>query len=175
MLVATVALLGVLVVANLLLTWGVVRRLRTLQEQVAAGHGPPPENGLRPGDPAPDFSALTPAGDTVGRDEVVRGETVLVFLSPHCEACETHLPSVRLLGRAGAPAAVAVIDGTREESAHLLEGLRGDVPVLLAPRATTDLLERYQVTTYPSSYVIGVDGRITGSHLDLDELLPARS
>lgn len=177
MLVATVVLLGVLVVANLLLTWGMLRRLRTLQEQVAAGHGPPPENGLHPGDRAPDFSALTPAGDTVSRDEVVRGETVLVFLSPHCEACETHLPSVRLLGRGadGGPAAVAVIDGTREESGHLLEELQGHVPVLLAPRGTTDLLERYQVVTYPSSYVVGADGRITGSHLDLDELLPSRT
>jgi hypothetical protein len=177
MLVAIVVLLAVLVVANMLLTWGMLRRLRTLQEQVAAGSVPAPENGLYPGDEAPDFSALTPAGDTVTRDEVVRGETVLVFLSPHCEACETHLPSVRELGRGadGSPAALAVIDGTREESGHLMTGLQGDVPVLFAPRGTTDLLERYQVNTYPSSYVVGADGRITASHLDLDELLPTRT
>jgi thiol-disulfide isomerase/thioredoxin len=176
MLVAIVVLLSVLVVANMLLTWGMVRRLRALQDQVAAGIVPPPENGLHPGDEAPDFSALTPAGATVTRDEVVRGETVLVFMSPHCEACETHLPSVRQLGRTpDGPAAVAVIDGTREESGHLLEGLQGDVPVLFAPRGATDLLERYRVHTYPSSYVVGVDGRITGSHLHLDELLPART
>jgi len=176
MLVAIVVLLGLLVVANMLLTWGMLRRLRTLQGQVTAVGAPPPDNGLHPGDPAPDFTALTPAGDTVTRDEVVHGETVLVFLSPHCEACETHLPSVRELGRgAGSPAAVAVIDGTREESGHLLDGLQGDVPVLFAPRGATDLLERYQVNTYPSSYVVGADGRITGSHLDLDELLPTRT
>lgn len=176
MLVASVVLLAVLVVANMLLTWGMMRRLRALQEQVAEGALPAPANGLHPGDPAPDFSALTPAGDTVTRDEVVRGETVLVFMSPHCEACETHLPTVRQLGRAATgPAAVAVIDGTREESGHLLDGLQGDVPVLFAPRGTTDLLERYQVFTYPSSYVVGADGRITGSHLDLDELLPSRT
>lgn len=171
MLVATVVLLAVLVVANMLLTWGMVRRLRTLQDQVAAGSAPPPDNGLHPGDEAPDFSALTPAGDTVTRDEVVRGETVLVFLSPHCEACETHLPVVRELGRR----AVAVVDGTSAESAHLVDGLRGEVPVLFAPRATTDLLERYGVNTYPSSYVVGADGRIAASHLDLDELLPTRT
>lgn len=176
MLVATVALLGVLVVANMLLTWGMMRRLKALQEQVTAMSAPPPDNGLHPGDEAPDFSALTPAGDTVTRDDVVRGETVLVFMSPHCEACETHLPTVRQLGReATGPAAVAVIDGTREESGHLLEGLQGDVPVLFAPRGATDLLDRYQVFTYPSSYVVGPDGRITGSHLDLDELLPSRT
>jgi thiol-disulfide isomerase/thioredoxin len=175
MLVAIV-LLSVLVVANMLLTWGMVRRLRVLQEQVAAGGHPSPENGLHPGDPAPDFTALTPAGDTVTRDEVVSGETVLVFMSPHCEACEEHLPTVRELGRvAGGPAALAVVDGTREESGHLLDGLQGEVPVLFAPRGVSDLFDRYQVVTFPSSYVVGADGRITGSHLDLDELLPART
>lgn len=175
MLVAIV-LLSVLVVANMLLTWGMVRRLRMLQEQVAAGGHPSPENGLHPGDPAPDFTALTPAGDTVTRDEVVSGETVLVFMSPHCEACEEHLPTVRELGRvAGGPAALAVVDGTREESGHLLDGLQGEVPVLFAPRGVSDLFDRYQVVTFPSSYVVGADGRITGSHLDLDELLPART
>lgn len=177
MLVAVVVLLAVLVVANMLLTWGMLRRLRALQEQVVAGTGPAPENGLHPGDEAPDFAALTTGGSTVTRDEVVRGETVLVFLSPHCEACETHLPSVRLLARGagGSPAAIAVIDGTREESGHLVDGLEGDVPVLFAPRGSTDLLDRYQVNTYPSSYVVGADGRITASLLDLDELLPSRS
>jgi peroxiredoxin len=176
MLVASVVLLAVLVVANMLLTWGMMRRLRVLQEQVAASGPLPPGNGLNPGDEAPDFSALTPAGDTVTRDEVVRDETALVFMSPHCEACETHLPTVRRLGRgATGPAAVAVIDGTPEESGHLLEGLRGEVTVLFAPRGTTDLLDRYRVFTYPSSYVIGADGRIAGSHLDLDELLPSRT
>lgn len=176
MLVVTVALLGVLVVANMLLTWGMLRRLRALQEQVAAVTAPPSGNGLHAGDEAPDFSALTPAGDIVTRDEVVRGETVLVFMSPHCEACETHLPTVRQLGReAAGPAAVAVIDGTREESGHLLDGLQGDVPVVFAPRGASDLFDRYQVFTFPSSYVIGADGRIAGSHLDLDELLPSRT
>lgn len=176
MLVAIVVLLAVLVVANMLLTWGMLRRLRALQEQVAAGGtAPSAENGLRAGDPAPDFSALTPAGDTVTRDEVVRGETALVFLSPHCEACETHLPTVRQLGGAGGPAAVAVIDGTREESGHLLDGLAGEVPVLFAPHGVSDLFERYQVHTFPSSYVVGADGRIAASHLDLDELLPSRA
>lgn len=68
-----------------------------------------------------------------------------------------------------------MVDSSREESGHLLEGLQGDVPVLVAPRGETDLLERYRVVTYPSSCVVGVDGRITGSHLDLDELLPART
>lgn len=171
MLVTIVVLLTVLVVANMLLTWGMVRRLGKLQEQVDAGTVPAHGNGLHPGDEAPDFSALTAAGDPVTRDEVVRGETVLVFLSPQCEACERHLPSVRALGGG----AVAVVDGTREESGHLLEGLHGEVPVLFAPRGTTDLLERYQVNAYPSSYVIGADGRITASHLGLDELLPTRA
>ena len=176
MLVAIVVLLSVLVVANMLLTWGMVRRLRVLQEQVAAGGHPSPENGLHPGDPAPDFTALTPAGDTVTRDEVVSGETVMVFMSPHCEACEEHLPTVRELGRVvGGRAALAVVDGTREESGHLLDGLQGEVPVLFAPRGVSDLFDRYQVVTFPSSYVVGADGQITGSHLDLDELLPART
>jgi hypothetical protein len=171
MLVAVVVLLAVLVVANMLLTWGVLRRLRTLQDQVDGGGAAPPENGLHPGDAAPDFTALGPTGAPVTRDEVVGGGTTMVFLSPHCEACETHLPAVRELG-AGA---VAVVDGTPEESAHLVDGLRGRVPVVFAPRGSTDLLERYRVTTYPSSYVVGADGRITASHTGLDELLPTRA
>ncbi len=173
MLVVTVVLLAVLVVANMLLTWGMLRRLRALQEQIAAGVAVPPGNGLHAGDEVPDFSATTPAGATVTRDDVLRGETVLVFMSPHCEACETHLPSVRLLGRDAA--VVAVIDGDLAESAHLLDGLQGEIPVVLAPREATDMLERYRVTTYPSSYVVGADGRITACHHDLDELLPARA
>ena len=171
MLVAIVVLLTVLVAANMLLTWGMLRRLKALQEQVDAGAGTPVENGLHPGDPAPDFSALTAEGATLTRDQVVHGETALVFLSPHCEACETHLPQVREMGSG----AVAVVDGTPEESAHLVEGLRGQIAVLFAPRTSTDMLERYQVNAYPSSYVVGADGRIAASHVGLDELLPTRA
>jgi hypothetical protein len=157
----------------MLLTWGMVRRLRVLQEDVAAGSAPTPENGLSAGAEAPDFSALTADGATVTRDEVVRGETALVFLSPTCKACEEHLPTVRELGRGtGGPAALAVVDGTREDSEHLVEGLGGEVTLLFAPRTTSDMLERYQVNAYPSFYVVGADGRITSGRVGLDDLVP---
>lgn len=169
---AVVVLLAIVVVGNMLLTWGMVRRLKALQEQVAAS-GVPLDNGLRAGDEAPDFSAQSLAGDTVTRDEIVRDETVLAFLSPTCSGCETQLPALRELARqpGGRPAVVAVVDGVAEESTHLIEGMQGEVPILFAPRQHNDLLERYQVNVYPSFYVMGPEGRITGSHLSAKELL----
>ncbi|MGL5851130.1 MAG: peroxiredoxin family protein [Phycicoccus sp.] len=174
MLTSVVVLLALLVVGNLLLTWGMVRRLRALQEHVSAMTDPMPENGLEAGDEAPDFSASTPSGDLVTRDDVVRGRTVLAFLSPHCDACEEHLPAVRRLGRSAGPeAVVAVVDGTPEESGHLVEGLQGDVPVLFAARSINDLMSRYRVNVFPSYYVVDADHLVSSTHLDVDELLPS--
>jgi peroxiredoxin len=170
---AVVLLLTIVVVGNLLLTWGMVRRLRNLQEQVGLAFGPL-QNGLAPGDPAPDFFAVTASGDRVTRDELVRSETVLAFFSPTCSACESHIPSVRqLAGLApgSGPAVVAVVDGRVDESSHLVDEMEGDVVMVFAPRSENDLLEDYRVNAYPSYYVISPDGRITNSHMDLSQLL----
>lgn len=172
MLEAVVVLLAILVVGNLLLTWGMVRRLRSVQEQVEGIFGPS-ENGLGPGDEAPDFVGQSLNGDTVTRDSILRSETVLAFFSPSCDACEAQLPAVRQLAvhPDGTPAVVAVIDGVAAESGHLIEGMRGEVQMLFASRAHNDLLKDYQVNVYPSYYVIGSDGRITGSHTNVNEFL----
>lgn len=169
---AIVVLLAILVVGNMLLTWGMVRRLRSVQEQIDGAFSPL-ENGLGLGDEAPDFVGQTLAGDTVTRDSIVHDETVLAFFSPSCDACEAHLPAVRQLAvhPNGTPTVVAVIDGVAAESGRLIEGLHGDVQMLFASRVDNDLLKDYQVNVYPSYYVIGSDGRIAGSHTNVSEFL----
>lgn len=169
MLEAVVVLVVIALVGNFLLTWGMVRRLRALQQQVDTMFGPV-ENGLGPGDQAPDFTAQTRSGERVTREELVRGETVMAFFSPSCSACETHLPAVReFVGRSGAPAVVAVVDGDVDESDHLIQGLGGAVPVVFAPRRENDLMDAYQVNMFPSYYVIAPDGHVAGAHHTLDE------
>ncbi|WP_418955715.1 TlpA disulfide reductase family protein [Streptomyces tritici] len=94
---ALTGLLAVLCLFNLVLSYGIVRRLRTLTR--AGAGGPATVSGA-----VDDFAVTTTSGAPVGRAALTPG-TVLAFLSPGCPPCAALLPRfTRAVEDAGLPA-----------------------------------------------------------------------
>ncbi|MFI6485653.1 TlpA family protein disulfide reductase [Nonomuraea sp. NPDC050663] len=145
-----VVVLTVLCLVNLLLTVGVVRRLREhtelLAEQAAA---PPPP--LRPGTRVPGYAELTGATE----------ESVIGFLSPGCEPCRTLLPG--FLERAGAAgSSLAVVVGGAERAKEYTDRITGHVEVAVEEMGGP-LTSAFQVTVFPTFFVVAPDGTVLGS------------
>ncbi|MFI1890709.1 TlpA family protein disulfide reductase [Streptomyces jumonjinensis] len=117
-LIALVVLVGLLCILDLILTVGVIKRLREHSEQLARlGRGP--LAALTEGDEVPAFETTTTEGDRLSRDELADG-TVVAFFTPDCAACQEKKPMFLEYARTapGGPSeVVAVVVGQPEETA----------------------------------------------------------
>jgi thiol-disulfide isomerase/thioredoxin len=156
-LIAAVVLLALLCLANLVLTYGVIRRLRehTALLSQSAG-GPPPDLILGPGSTVGPFTATTVDGAVVDGDDLAAG-TLVSFFSPGCGACATQLPEfVQLAGNhpGGQDGVLAVVVGEEAESAEQLAALAPVARVVLA-QPGHEIETAFRVQGFPSFAVIG--------------------
>lgn len=174
-LVAAFAVLTVLVLLNLLLTFGVIRKLREHAQALAPVV---PRTTLTPGAPVPDFAAPTDRGDVVS-NATFRGTGGLVaFLAPDCPACAEQLPAVRsrLAEAASGPGAVVVVltrmhpapsgpsaaGATAAETAELIEalGVAGGPALIVREPLDGPAQTAFQVAAFPAFYLVDGDGRV---------------
>jgi thiol-disulfide isomerase/thioredoxin len=162
-LIVAVVLVGGLCLLNLLLTVGVIRRLRKQAASVASL--PPMEEGLAVGEKIPEFAATTTDGEPIS-DELIKGPALIGFFSPSCQPCRELMP--RFIDRArrspAAVLAVVVTDSDSDKQAvadveRLAEVAR---VVVEAPHAA--IQSAFQVTGYPTIFEIGADGRVTDNN-----------
>jgi len=163
-------LLTVVVLVLLLLTVGVIRKLNELTERTAVLRP-----ALAPGTSAPPFEATAADGAAVRLDDLPDGGAMLAFLSPVCPTCRIDLVQLDGLTRmlpARAPRVIAVIDGTPQQSAELLDGLDAGTPVLVAfaPRDATPTIDHYKVAGYPRYVELNGDGTIAATVSSLEQL-----
>lgn len=130
-LVAAVVLIGLLCLLNLVVSLGLVRRLR---EQGEAGHhrhgtSDPGPIQLPVGQPVPSFEARTVDGEAIGSADLT-GRTLVGFFSPGCDACEVQLPLFVAAARESGRPPLAVVAGTNGTSAPYVEKLRGSAQVV---------------------------------------------
>ncbi|MDE3724925.1 TlpA disulfide reductase family protein [Nocardiopsis sp. N85] len=156
----------VLCLLDLLLTVGVIRRLKEHTELIGnlSTRGMPGTTVLPPGERIGAFSAVTEDGDTVGSGALADPVLIAVF-SPGCGACAEQLP--RFLERAGAlpggrGSVLAVLAGDRaqvaEEAARLSPVAR---VVVDGPQGTvTDALG---VLAFPAFLRVDGTGRVLSS------------
>jgi hypothetical protein len=116
-LVAAVIVLAGVVVVNLLLTFGLVRRIRVHETRLAAVEtgGVPEVMTVPVGEPIPAFNTLVPPG----------GAALFGFFSPHCEACHDRIPDFRAAAAARGGSAVAVVIRDGGDIDTLTAGLDG--------------------------------------------------
>ena len=172
-LVAAVALIAALCLLNLLLTFGVIRKLRAQAgekaDQVADGLIMPA------GSTVPGFSALTTAGERISRESL--GETMLGFFSPGCRACEERLPlfveQARRVTRETGRSVLAVVHGTDEEAAPQVAELSEVAHVVVEPN-DGPLGEVFDIRGYPVFGLISADGTLATTTFD-PARLPAPS
>lgn len=165
---ATVAVL------NLLLTVGVIRRLRQHTEQLAGlpAIGAPTDIMIAAGEQADQFAAATTDGEPVSRD-LLSGQTLVGVLSPDCGACKEQLPE--FISRAaafpgGRGQVLAVLAGEREQVQPYRERLEPVARVVIEPATGGPISTALRVQGFPSFAVLDSTGTVLGSGSDPHEL-----
>jgi hypothetical protein len=117
-LIALTALLTVVALFNLLLTFGLVKRYKELDRAVANVGSGAGEPMLPEGAEFDEFEAVTSDGEPVRHDDLMPG-TLIGFFDPSCETCHGHIPdwSAEALQLAqGRMQALAIVrEGTDQE------------------------------------------------------------
>ena len=168
-LVAAVVLVGAIATVNLLLTVGVVRRLREHTAELAARRDDPAgPAGLPVGAPVGEFAATGVSGRPVTRAMLDR-PALVGFFSPGCAPCKEKLPDfvAQAARRPGGPDAVlAVVVGDPAEAAESVAALRPVATVVVEPE-DGPLQWAFAIGGFPT-FVLVEDGVVAAS----DDVLP---
>jgi hypothetical protein len=158
--IAAVIVVGVLCVLDLLLTFGVIRRLKEHTAMLAergSGSLAPPVIGLAEGERPGAFSATTADGQRVDEGTPLR---LVAFLSTACSICPERVPpllkylATHHIDRASALAVVLGHDG---EQAPYLESLAGAAQICVE-HDEGDLSRAFKVAGYPAFCLLSADG-----------------
>jgi thiol-disulfide isomerase/thioredoxin len=156
---AAVAVVGAIGLFNLVLLYGVIRRLREHGELLAGGAGGAgdPPLGLAVDATVPDFAVTDGDGRGFDRAELAGpdGERLVAFLTPNCPTCAQQLPD--LVDLAGATAdrgrVVAAVLGGEAETAEQVASL-SPVARVVSGRDSEALAEAFAVRGYPAFFVV---------------------
>jgi hypothetical protein len=172
-LAALVAVTAALCLLDLLLTFGVIRRLRE-HERRLADIGAPPRRRLEPGSPIGPFTATTTDGALVSGATLPAG-AVVAFFSPTCAPCAEQLPrfvdfAATLPG--GPKQAFAVVCGDLMQADPLVAKLE-PVAQVLVEDSGGPLAAAFGVFAFPTLYVVDGDGTIRANGGSVDVLRAA--
>jgi thiol-disulfide isomerase/thioredoxin len=172
--IAALTFVGALCVINLVLTLGVVRRLRQHSELLSGKSQSltsPGDAMLPVGRTPSEFEATTMNGQTVSRTEI-GGRTLLGFFSPECSLCRKYAPEfaahVASLP-AGERRALAVVVGREDETLELVASLGDGVQIVVEPTGGA-VSSAYEVRGFPCLSVVTDGGTVVESDLTIDRL-----
>ncbi|WP_039934473.1 TlpA family protein disulfide reductase [Streptomyces viridochromogenes] len=177
-LASAVVLVGTLCAVDLLLTIGVIKKLR---EYGPAGRAGAPGRGmtpLRPGEELPAFTAVAVDGAPVSRASLPDG-ALIAFLSPTCEPCRQKLPELVAYAAAepgGRDRTLAVVVGEPEECERFVQELSPVTRVVVEPRGGP-VCAALRVDAFPTTLRVSSDRDrtvVTGFVVDLARETAAR-
>jgi peroxiredoxin len=157
-LLASSALLWVIALFNLILTFALVRRINKFAEE-----NQPNAGKSLAGQKAPYFTAGTLSGQQVTLDTYQGNSTVFLFIGPSCPPCVERLPYYQTLApkaRLSGVDFVLVSNSYKEETKIFSEENDIDLPLLVAPHSETTFLQDYQAISTPSFTYIDQNGII---------------
>lgn len=160
-LIAAVVLVGAIATLNLLLTVGVIRRLREHTTQLAGMSGPGMSGGPAAGDPIEDF-ATTAVDDTPVALADLDSYSLVSVMSPGCGPCEEKLPKlVSMLEDGSLPkkGVLAVIAGSEEEAVPMVTALKDLAVVIREEPVSGALQSAVGISAYPTMFVAG-EGKV---------------
>lgn len=162
-LVASIVLLWIVVLGNLVLTLALVRRL---SGGGAADGQAVSAAGLEAGQRAPDFTARWVDGGEVRRDDFRGREVAFIFIAPGCVPCEELVPRLEAIApdvaRAGAEL-VVVCAADVEPALDLARRVSLTLPLISAPRDANPFLQDYRVGVTPHYCVVSTEGVVRDS------------
>jgi hypothetical protein len=159
--VATV-LVGLLCVLDLVLTLGVIRRLREHTELLSKQNTNDFRPNLTVGGEVGEFVTSTVDGERLTRHALLGGapdQTLVGFFSPSCRPCEEKLPKFVDFARAmpgGRSRVLAVVVGEPDESATLVAEL-GEVARVVLEGYDGPLGSAFRVKGYPAALLVAPD------------------
>lgn len=172
-LAAAVVLTAVICLLNLLLTFGVIRRLRDHDRRLAESGGPL-RRRLDPGAQIGPFTATATDGRTVSA-ATLPPRSIIGFFSPTCQPCLEQMPLFADFA-AGLPGgrdqALAVLCGPAQEAAPLAGQLEPVARVVLEESGGA-LAGAFATMAFPSIFVTDDEGRIQASGGTVDLLRAA--
>lgn len=162
---------GLLGVFNLLLAYGLVRRMREHSDLISrlsdAVSGRSSAGSIAPaGTRVPPFRAVTVDGEVVDSRQL-GASTLVGFFSPGCAPCEELLPQFLATARAtpgGRQAVLAVVVSDDSSVAYLVEPLRDVASVVVEGRGA-ELGAAFGVSSYPATCEIDATGTVTSTRL----------
>jgi hypothetical protein len=165
-----VGVLAAITGLNLLLTLGVVRRLRELTALLSDSGGA--AIALPVGAQVEPFSAVTVDGDVMDRASI-GGPTLVAAVSPTCKPCQDRLPQL-IASAAGMPGGrdrvfALVISADEQERAAMVTQLRAVARVAIeAPNGP--VARALGVRGYPTFALLDLGGRVLGSGFAPDQV-----
>lgn len=173
-LAVAVVFIGLFCLLNLLLTIGVIRRLRESQEARPAAESIPVKIAEIGSSPA-SFDALLTDGNAFSADRL-KTWTIVAFFSDSCRACKEGLPT--FVKRAGElhrddQTIVSVVVGEGGASEELVSALE-PVGGVAAEPYDGPLAKAFGVRQFPALCMLDASGVVVATGWDLDSLLTPR-
>lgn len=158
-------ILWVVVLFNLLLTLALVRQINNQNKTGGERAGDMVKYDLlKPGEPAPEFAAVSLDGNEVTLAKYLGRMVMFVFVSSGCAPCHEMVPEVQNMSskaRAKGIEPVFVSQNDLPTTKSFFEKFNGNnVPVLVAPKVSNPFLIDYKVPGTPFLYLIDAQGRV---------------
>jgi hypothetical protein len=149
-----IAIVGILSVVNAVVLVGLVRMVAELYRAVLPNANPLDNHGRKQ---APPFAVRSMHGVEIDSSSY-RGRLLsLLFVSPSCSSCAVSLEQLSLVAARAAGNIILVCDGEAAECQALADRFAA---VELVHDGERRLRRLFEVSKYPTSVLIGVDGRI---------------
>jgi len=165
-LVAAVVLFAALALFNLLLTLGVMRRLREQAELISArGSADGADEGVMPAGSTIGEFVTSAEDDTAVTSLDLSEDTMVGFFSPQCQPCRDRVPEfIALLESVPASErkAIAVVIGDRSSTSEMVAQLAPVARVITGEQAEP-VVKAFDTVSYPALYRMGNDGLVAAS------------
>ena len=158
---AAIVVVGLLCLTDLLLTFGVIRRLREHNEQLAHFNGADaPVSDLAVGETPAPFTARSVGGEPLSGPAGLR---MVAFFSAGCSACPERVPAFVDYVRANQIArdsVIAVIISSKPEPVSYQEDVAAVAPVHVEP-LDAGLADAFKVRGFPTFFLLDGAGSVS--------------
>lgn len=155
-LLTAVAAIGILTCLNLVLTWGVIRRLREQGDELsllAEGSGEQEFGGALVGQALPEFAAVTVDGLATSHRDLIASPSFAGFFTTSCPPCRERLPEfARYVKAVGLDKqrVLVVVGGTRPAAEEMIAEIREVANVVVEDEVEATLSTAFGVAVFPT-------------------------
>jgi len=170
-----VLLIGVILSLNVVMTLGLVRRLRqihrSVSEWIPSNRFVPLPDGLSVGEPPPSFSVTDLDGGVFSKTTLDGQISVLGFFAASCGSCRLYLPRLRDLSkrRSRDLQSLVVIDGDPAHADDLI-AMGRETGRVVAGEHSAGMSGIFKVRLYPTFYVVDGSGKVAFGSNSIEDL-----